>query len=225
MIFLKQYLKLISFSLMTLVFMFSSFYLFANLYHYFEIRKDFYTNFDTQSLVLNLDEKLGKIQENISSYDANTYAGSVPTNQMTLVSQNLNQCVTYFKNDYLNSMRGKNKISIVDVYNLRETYENEILNGCIINNLYWTTNPNFSSDFLNNNKDLSKMYIDSLLSRTSYLKKDLINNSSYYYNTSVSSTSVKDNTRDGFYEVMEAYNEAADYLLYVSNWFRTEVGR
>ena len=66
-------------------------------------------------------------------------------------------------------------------------------------------------------------HINLLLSNTTYLKKDILNNSSYFYNTNIASNSVKNNTRDGFYEVMDAYNAASDFILYISEWFRTEV--
>ena len=68
-----------------------------------------------------------------------------------------------------------------------------------------------------------QLYINSLLDETSYLKKDLINNSSYFFNTSIASSSIKDNTRDGFYEVMGAYNKAASFVEYISHWYKDEV--
>ena len=68
-----------------------------------------------------------------------------------------------------------------------------------------------------------KLYVNSLLTETSYLKNDLLNNSSYFYNTSIASASVKNNTKDGFYEVLNAYDRAASFVEFVSNWFYNEV--
>ena len=53
--FFKQYLKIISYSLLGLVFAFTSFYLLANLYHFLEIRKDFYADFSKKNLVIGID--------------------------------------------------------------------------------------------------------------------------------------------------------------------------
>ena len=224
--FFKQYIKLISYALMGLVFMFASFYLFANCYHYLELRKDYVVNFNEQTQVINMDDTLRKVSQNISSFNANSYNGNMAVNDMQIKKQQLEQCVQLFNNDTVQEMRTKDRITIVDVYNLRESYEDIVLNKCIVGNLFWTTNvdENSKSTYLKNNKALSKLYVDELISDTSYLKKDLINNSSYFYNTSVASNSVKDNTRDGFWEVMDAYNKAANYVLYVSEWFRMEVG-
>lgn len=224
--FIKQYLKIFSYVFSGLVFAFASFYLLANLYHYFELRKDYIVNFDTQYNVETLNNTLTKVESNISTFNPNTYVGSIPTSDMIKLKQNINSCLTNFRNDTYTGMSGKNKITIVDVYKLRESYENNVLNNCIINNLYWLTtiDDNYPSTILVNNKELNKLYFESLRSSTTYLKKDLNNNSSYFYNTSIASTAVKDNTRDGFFEVIESYQQAADYLLYLSDWFKMEVG-
>lgn len=223
--FIKQYLKIISYICSGLVFAFASFYLLANLYHYFELRKDYITNYDEQLLVIKVNDTLNKIKENADSFDPNTYKGNISTNNMLLIKNGFNACISSFNNETVTAMHGKNKITILDVYNLREAYENSILNRCIVGNMYWLAtdiDESFGSTYLFNSKEINKMYIDSLLSSTSYLKKDLLNNSSYYYNTAIASSSMLDNTRDGFYEVMDAYNRAANFVLYLSDWFKME---
>ena len=56
--FVKQYVKIITYSLIGLAFAFASFYLLSNAYHYLEIRKDFVVDFNTQPLVSNINEKI-----------------------------------------------------------------------------------------------------------------------------------------------------------------------
>lgn len=224
--FIKQYVKVINYALMGLVFGFACFYLLANGYHYLEIRKDHYVNFDNQPLVQEIEKKLDNINSNISAFNTNAYNGNIPNSKMMVISQNLRSCISSFNNDTYKEIKSKNQISIIDVYNLRESYENNILNDCIVTNLYWTTTitkENFNSTYLNNNKKLIELYVNSLLNETSYVKKDLLNNSSYFFNTSIASSSVKDNTKDGFYEVMGAYNQAASFVEFISDWFKNEV--
>lgn len=224
--FIKKYFKIIGYMVLSLVFMFSSFYLLANAYHYLEIRKDYIVNLDQLPVVQELENNLTQVQENINSFDPNNYHGSVPTNNMNMVKENLNNCLLYFKNDTYNSIRNKTRISIVDVYKLSDSYDEQILNNCVVNNLNWVTGEtnDYISGYLVDTKEMNKMYVHSLVTSTSYLKKDLLNNSSYYYNTNISSSSVKDNTRDGMSEVLEAYNKASKYLLYISDWFKKEAG-
>ena len=222
--FIKQYLKILSNVCTGLVFAFASFYLLANLYHFFELKKDYYTDFNNELIVANIDETMRMIKNNTEKFNSTNYKGKVPTNTMILIGNNLNNCVSSFNNYTVQEMRNKNKITIVDVYKLRESYENDILNQCVVNNLHWLTTVDSSyGTYLLNNKEITKLYMDTLLtSSTAYLKKDLLNNSSYYYNTSIASISVLDNTRDGFFEVMDAYNRVAKLVLYVSEWYKTE---
>lgn len=224
--FLKQYIKIINYALIGLVFAFASFYLLSNAYHYLEIRKDYISDFNTQTLVVNLEEKLNQVSQNLDTFVNTSYQGSIPINQMQVIYYNLKSCVNNFHNDTFQSMKNKNKITIIDVYQLRESYENNILGNCIVNNLFRLTTitpDTLPSTYLLNNKDMMQLHIKSLIDETTYLKKDLLNNSSYYYNTSVASASIKDNTKDGFYEVMGAYNKAANFVEFVSDWFKNEV--
>ena len=224
--FVKQYLKIIIYSLLGLAFIFASFYILTNAYHYLEIRKNYITNFDSETLVVEMDETLANINQNISVFNSNSYQGNIPNTKMMVIYNNLNGCVNNFNNKIFQSMRGKTEISIIDVYNLRESYEDNILANCIVTNLHWTTTvekDNFNSQYLVDNSKMMKLYFDSLLDNTSYLKKDLSNNSSYYFNTAIASASIKNNTKDGFYEVMNAYNDALNYVEFISEWFKNEV--
>lgn len=225
--FFKQYLRIINYAMMGLVFVFAGFYLLSNAYHYLEIRKDLVLDFDSQPLVKNIEEKVEKIDSKLSSFSIDNYHGTISKNQMQLIYFNLKACVESFQNETMQSMKNKKKLTIIDVYQLRESYENNILSNCIVNNLYWLTTispETFPSLYLLNNQNMIQLYINTLLDETTYLKKDLLNNSSYFYNTSIASSSVKDNTRDGFYEVMGAYNKAISFVEFVSDWFNNEFG-
>jgi len=219
---IREYFKILAYSLLGLVFAFASFYLLANLYHYLEIRKDFVTDFSKQSIIVNIEDSLDKIKNNVNKFNPNTYNGSVSVTKMTNIKNNILSCVDNIDNEEYKKLKASNRINILDVYNLRESYENNVYNNCIVSNLYWMTNEAPSG--LKITEELNRYYFESLKSATSYLKKDLINNSSYFYNTSVASASIKDNTKDGYYDVIDAYSKATNYVLYVSEWFRMEVG-
>lgn len=224
--FLRQYFKIIGYMLLGLVFIFSSFYILANAYHYFELRKDYIANVNDITIVQDMDKNLADIKYNANTFNPSNYNGKIPANQMSLIQTNLNNCINAFNNDTIKDIRSKTRITIVDVYKLHESYSDSILSKCIVDNLNWVINikDDYPSDYLVKSKEINKMYVQSLLSATSYLKKDLLNNSSYYYNTSISSSSVKDNTRDGFSEVIDAYYDASKYVKYISDWFRKEAG-
>ena len=223
--FIKQYLRVLSYMCTGIVFAFAAFYILANAFHYLELRKDYVTRYDELDIVSDINKNLDQAKKNINTYNPSTYTGTIPTVKMNLIKENINQCINTINNEKVKSMLPKTRITIIDVYELREAYENEFSGKCIVKNLQWLMQDNISeynSPYLVKNQQLHKLYMGSLMSATSYLKKDLQNNSSYFYNTAIASQSVKDNTKDGFDEVMSAYNKASEFILYFSNWFKEE---
>ena len=114
--FFKQYLKIISYSLLGLVFAFASFYLLANLYHYLEIRKDFIYDKNNPPIVVEIDSLLATIQDNISKFDPNAYSGSIPTIKMQTIKQNIESCLNSINNEEYRHIKTVNRLSILDVY-------------------------------------------------------------------------------------------------------------
>ena len=225
--YLKEYLKIIAYMLLGVVFSFSSFYLFVNIFHSMEIHKQYAININDIAIVNEYEQRLTNIETKLGTFDVNKYSGNISSAKMLLVQDNLKQCVTSMKNTYLENIKNNTQINVVDVYKLRESYENEVLSNCVVNRLYWALSPSengIASASLQNNQTLIKMYVNTLKGETSYLKKDLLNNSSYYFNTSSANTGVKNDVRDGFYETMSAYSDASLYLEYLANWFNSEVG-
>ena len=67
-------------------------------------------------------------------------------------------------------------------------------------------------------------YMDDILEDVSYLKKDLVSNSSYFYNTDITNSMIKNNVRDGFYEVLSSYQRTLNFVELIYDWFM-ESGR
>ena len=225
--YIKEYFKIIAYMLIGIVFSFSAFYLFINIFHRLELEKDYSVDVSETTMVKDYYKRISTIENNVANFQVSSYQGTVNPSKMLVIQQNIKQCAVILKSTYLEEIGDNDVINIVDVYKLRDSYENKILSDCIINNLYWTLDPkdnNINSKFLIDNKAIMSLYVDALKNNTSYLKKDLLNNSSYYFNTSTASSGVKDNVRDGFYETLSAYKDASLYVEYVSNWFKNEVG-
>lgn len=225
--YIKEYLKIISYMLIGIVFSFSAFYLFINIFHSLELDKEYKVDVNETTMVKDYYKRIQTIENNVANFQISSYKGNINPSKMLVIQQNIRQCAIVLKGTYLEDIKEKDSVSIIDVYKLRDSYENKILSDCIINSLYWTLDPkdnNINSAYLDENKELIDLYVDSLKDNTSYLKKDLLNNSSYYFNTSTASSGVKDNVRDGFYETLGAYKDASLYVEFISKWFKNEVG-
>ena len=222
----RQYMKILGNAFIGLAFGFSFFYLFLNIYHYREIRREVYVNFNTDSSIQQLDTILKNANDNIQKFNlSQEYHGRLEYGKAALWKTRLDVCVNSFHNKTFQELRNKNVLTIKDVYKFRESFENDVLNGCIVTHLYTLTNEFGDQDaFVNENKVLLQNYMDDLLQDTSYLKKDMNNNNSYYFTTDVTSLLGKNNTRDGFYEVVSSYIRSAKFLESISLWYANGVG-
>lgn len=223
--FFKQYLKIISTMLIAVCFGFASFFLFLNLYHYNEVRRVVYVEYDSNSLFTDLEDKLNKIESNANIYKNNGSSGSLSYNEASSMSNKLNTCVKSFRNQSYKDVTNDNLVDIVDVYNLTNSFKDDVLNTCIVSQFYGLTSDNSNQNykFFKENKLLIKGYMDSLIASPNYLVTDLENNSSYYFNTDIVSLTVKNNTRDGLYEIMSDYNKAADFVYAISEWYKDSI--
>lgn len=222
---LRQYIQIIGYSLTGIAFGFAFFYLFLNLYHYQEIRREVYMDFATDPSVLQLKKTLSSIETNLQSFQNANYQGALDYSEAGLWQTKLNVCVQAFQNETYQNLLTKQFINIKDVYDFRESFDKHILNSCVVKQLYsLTTETGVHSEYITQNRKLLKNYMDDLLQDTSYLKKDLESNNSYYFVTDVVSLTVKSDVKDGFYEVMSAYNRAIQFLETISEWYAREAG-
>ena len=211
---------------MGVAFGFAFFYLFLNIYHYREIRREAYIDFEQDASVLEFDSILERVQANVESLPtSDVYQGSLEYNDAALWQDNFRTCIKIFKNSTFQEIRTKQSLDILDIYKFRESFEQEVLNECIVKQLYNLVAQNpLNNSYLQQNKELLQAYMDDLLQDTSYLKKDLTANGNYYFTTDASNLIIKNDVKDGFYEVMSAYNRAARFLELMSNWYRDTVG-
>ena len=78
---------------MGLVFGFAFFYILANAYHYLELRKDFYTDFNNQPLVIDIQNKMDRATKNISTFNSRNYSGNIYYSKMLAIHCNIKSCI------------------------------------------------------------------------------------------------------------------------------------
>lgn len=224
-VFIRQYCKIIAYSLMGLVFAFSSFFLIINLYHQAEISRIYPVDFENDAAMKKFNSSVSAIDENLKDFNANRYKGDLTAFQIMTAHAKLKECSEKLNSDVMKDFQTKKQLSIIDVYYLRESFENDVLGSCVVSDLGWfakaSTNQ-VKSDYLLQNERLLSLYLDGFKSETSYLKKDLLNNSSFYFNTALVATTLRNNVKDGYYELMSSYNKVASVAEDLSKWFYEE---
>ena len=203
--FFKQYLKFINYSLIGLAFSFTSFYIFTNIFHYLEINKDYVVDFKNYALVTSIDNSLNKVKTNLDKISNDS-----------IVKDSINSCVSYFNNSAYMNLKEKNKVNIVDVYNLTDSYENQVVNNCFNISLSFLRDNKFlSNSSLAKQKDIINLTINNIIGDTFFLKKELLDNSNYYFNMDYDNNITK-NKLD---QILSYYNRASTFLLYISEWY------
>lgn len=221
----RQYFKIIGNTLVGIAFGFACFYIILNLYHYSEIRRTVSYEGSSNAVMVRINNKISMINTNISSFNPSSYRGSLTYNEASKLKNKFNTCVKEINNETFNEIKNKNVIDIRDVYNLRESYENNVASKCLVNEFVWLTNldSSYQNQELVKNKDLYTMIYNDLLSETDYVKRDLMSNSNYYFSTDISLLTGKNLTRDSFYQVLSSYDKALDFILELSEWYKGAV--
>ncbi|MEG1597471.1 MAG: hypothetical protein RR359_04270 [Bacilli bacterium] len=233
-VYLKKYLKLFNYGLIGAIFALSSFYLIINIYHYKEIRKEFIVNVNNDDIYLASENAIKKIKENID-VDLNKYKGNFTYFEISAFKNKISDCVSALDSKEFVGLKNKSAISIIDMYNLTEQLDNEVIGKCIINNLGFLgrldKEESQSVDLITAVKKYTDfpsktVYINMLINNIStsdnYMKKDMINNSSYYYNTNIVTRTLRNGVRDSYGEYVNTYAKASRFIEEVSNWFREE---
>lgn len=205
----------------------SFFLLLINVYHYKEVN-DIYvkseTDLDKNKEIMS---KLNNIKENISVFDISNYNGTNDKQSLFSIQNKLNLCINAINNDTLSKILNKKKISIKDVYQMQQFYQNNISNECLIKQIYELTLPN--SEYkalvpLNSISPFIEDNIEQLKDSTDYTKKVIKSNSNYYFSSDISKTSLYNRLDDSYYEILNNYDKSLDFLEDLSIWYKEVVG-
>ena len=217
-----EYFNLIGYSITGIIFGLSFFLLFLNFYHYREVNVTYQKQDSDYKINNNIKNKLNKINENINSFDANSYSGTESVYTLSSIKSRLFTCVSKIDNASLENILNKKEINIKDVYEMQQFYQINISNDCLVKQLYEITTGD--SKLKLNNSDNSAIFmednIESLIKSTDYLQKVIKSNSSYYFSSNSSKVDLYEQTKDSYYELLSDYNSSIDFVYDMSIWFK-----
>lgn len=223
---LKEYAKIFSYTVTGIVFIFASFYLIMNVYHMQEVASSF-------PLYINEDENYKEIKEKIANIDKYTNVSinksktTASKEFLATLNAKLKYCSSALNNEVFKELETKKTMNIKDVYNLRNSVNANVINGCLVEQLHYLTyydNKDGNSNGLTNYSNYIKLNIDTISNQLNYIDKDILNNSSYYYNSSNANLSVMEKHKDMYDSIMTTYKEAASLVEMLSKWLYDEVG-
>ncbi len=219
--FILEYVNIIGYVITGLIFSLAVFILFINFYHYKEVaitynKGDSYMNTYNKS-----KETIQSIKNDLSVYDPNAYHGGADNTTLMQIHGRLNLCVSAFENSKVNDILQKQVVGIKDVYSFSTLYQSEILNDCVVMQIYSINGSNIPS--YNAIKPYIDLDVKSLLSDLNYTKKNLQNNSSYQFTSDFDRVNVFDITRDSYTNIEASYNRSLELVKLLSQWFKNTV--
>lgn len=223
---LKEYIKILSYALTGIVFVFASFYLIINIYHMEEVSASFVLDVNKDTNYNEINEKISNIKK-YTNVSINKSKGKADKEFLSTLNSKLNYCNTALDNDTFKALASKQEMTIKDVYNLRNALSSNVINGCLVEQLHYLTyydDKDGNSDGLTKYSDYIRLNIDIISSKLNYIDKDLLNNSSYYYNSSNANISIMNKPKDMYEDIMTTYNQSASLVQMIAEWLYEEVG-
>lgn len=215
---LLEYSSIIANTIIGFTFGIGFFLLFINFYHFKEVN-NYYVKDDGDLEVLSeFKNSLDEINNNINSFNPNTYNGVNNAYTLSIIKSKLDSCVNNINDKQVLNILSKKKIDINDVYILQKKYQNNVVNECLVKQLYDLVDED--EMLFGKTKPFIKDNINQLRYSSDYLKNNLKNNSSYFFNSDNSKLNVFDVTKDSYFQVLVYYRQSIQFVKDISIWYR-----
>ena len=216
--FIKEYLKIISYTALGLVFIVSSFYLVMNYYHYEELKKQLYIS-SGDANYLSYQIKINEINNNLNLFRSKN---STNDNLKTMYNKLLT-CQSVLQSDgTLATLPVNTYFNSYDIYQLGSKFQTDILNVCWALHLSYLTEEDVASEF----QDVApyvKSSINTINNQVNFALAEIQNNSSYFYTTNITSSTIRNYLSSDYTMITNAYNEFADIILNLSETINQEI--
>lgn len=221
---IKEFSYVFAFSITGLIFGFSFFLLFSNIYSYKEVNSSYEVQDTEFTTYKEMKQKLNSIREIANSFDSNNYKGQEDLFSMVQVQSKLNTCVDKIDTSSFDKLLTKNKIYIKDNYEMHQYYQSVISDECLVKQLYdLTTNKNLKLSGLDDSSLFLQNEIDNLIKSTDYIQKEIKSNSSYYFPSTNIKETLYDKTRDSYYSLLNDYKNSIDFVYDIALWYQKKL--
>ncbi len=221
---IKEFSYVFAFSITGLIFGFSFFLLFSNIYSYKEVNSSYEVQDTEFTTYKEMKQKLNSIRGIANSFDSNNYNGQEDLFSMVQVQSKLNTCVDKIDTSSFDKLLTKNKIYIKDNYEMQQYYQSVISDECLVKQLYdLTTNKNLKLNGLDDSSLFLQNEIDNLIKSTDYIQKEIKSNSSYYFPSTNIKETLYDKTRDSYYSLLDDYKNSIDFVYDIALWYQKKL--
>lgn len=214
-------LDFISYLIITFIMGLSFFLLFINIYHYNEVNYVYEKDDEEIFIADELKKEVSVISLKLAAINLENYTKNANYSLLVDTNDRINKCVSILNNENLYNNLDKEKMSILDIYEFQENYQNNVVDECLVKQLYGIVDLGDESDIMNN---FIKNNIDIILTDVSYVKNNLLNNSSYYFSTNASKNNVFNLYKESYYQIVSSYRKTVNFVDMVAEWYIKSLG-
>lgn len=211
----------VSYVVLTFVMGISFFLFFINVYHFNEVNYTYVKTAEEMSVSNELKSEVENISLKLADVNLDEYKEQSNYQLLVDTSDRLNKCVVILENEKIYNSLNQKEMKAIDIYNFQELYQNDVVNECLVKQLYGISDLNGEADIMN---DFMKNNIDTILTDMSYVKNNLLNNSSYSFSTNSSKNNVFDLYKESYYQVVSSYRKTVNFVDMVANWYIKSLG-
>lgn len=211
---LEKYLHFVLIILLVLVFSISSYYLIINIFHNSSMNKKVYVS-ESDVYYKKYKNNIMEIKENLSNYQYNKNIHKYDYNTMNSLHSKIKYCYNIL-NSNDNGLVAQSYLSYNDVNNLNNWFINSYIDKCFTTNLLSInnlSNSKLKQQFIN-----SRFSIDILTNNSLYIRDELKDNSSYYYNTNYFNTKIRNNLESSYQFILHNYSDFSNIILELSSY-------
>ena len=211
----------VSYIIITIVLGFAFFLFFINLYHMNEVNTEYIKSDEELVVSQDIKKEISIIENKLNNVDLTLYMDKDNYELLSDTATRLSSCVSILKDEKLYDGMDKKEMSMLDIYKFQEDYENIIVNECLVKQLYGISNFNNKEDVMNK---FIKNNVDTILTDVSYVKNNLLNNSSYYFTTNSVKANVFDLNKESYYQIISSYRKSVNFVDMITDWYINSLG-
>lgn len=222
-----EYLNIIAYTITGLVFGLTFFLLILNFYHYRDINITYKKCNNDKQIEQELITKLNKIDDNIKNVEINKYKGTEDISSLSNINNRLSMCTKSINTLEFQNILLNEKVTIKNVYDMIQFYQDNIANECLIKQLYELFLDEDNKINISNLQTIApfiRKNIDQLIKAPDYMQKVIKNNSSYMFSSQESKNELYNQTKDSYYALLDNYSQAIDFIYDISLWYKNIVG-
>ncbi len=222
----KEFFELMGYCVLVVCFLFASFLLLMNVYHYKEVTRVENRNFSQESSYVSVKDTVSSIEKNVKlvnfTDNSNEALGG------NLIKDGINSCVTSIKNSKFYALGEQTSITEKDVYDINKEMYNVVNNKCLFFIPYYVDTTiktyNVATSYEKELKDDIEFSKNKIADYSSFLFNKSLGNSSYSYTTSITNSTIYNDLNRSINLTITNYQELARAVERISLWYVDEFG-